>query len=63
MGRIKTKMIKRISKKLVRSHESELKDNFEENKQAVSRLAEMPSKKLRNTIAGYVTRMMRRVRR
>ena len=58
MGRIKTQLIKRISNKLFKEHRDELKKDFKENKEAVAKLAIIPSKKIRNVIAGYVTRLM-----
>ena len=60
MGRIKTALTKRIALKLVREHRSQLKDNFEENKKIVNELAEVSSHKIRNVIAGYVTRIIKR---
>ena len=59
MGRIKTQLIKRITNKLVKEHRKEFKDDFESNKEIVERFADIPSKKLRNTIAGYVTRLVK----
>ncbi len=59
MGRIKTQLIKRVSIKLVKEHRHEFKDNFEENKGIVEKFADIPSKKLRNVIAGYVTRLVK----
>ena len=59
MGRIKTKLIKRISLNIFKRHSDELKDNFEENKQKVAEFADIPSKKIRNIIAGYVTRLVK----
>ncbi len=58
MGRIKTQLIKRISNKLIKEHRNEFKKDFKENKEIVSKLADIPSKKIRNVIAGYVTRLM-----
>ncbi len=58
MGRIKTQLIKRISNKLIKEHEKEFKKDFKENKEIVAKLADIPSKKIRNIIAGYVTRLM-----
>ena len=58
MGRIKTQLIKRISNKLIKEHRNEFKEDFKENKDIVSKLALIPSKKIRNIIAGYVTRLM-----
>lgn len=58
MGRIKTQLIKRISNKLIKEHGNELKKDFNENKGIVAKLAILPSKKIRNVIVGYVTRLM-----
>ena len=57
MGRIKTKLIKRVSKSLVARYGEKFKEDFNENKKVVSELTRIPSKKLRNNIAGYVTRL------
>ena len=59
MGRIKTQMTKRASLKLFRDHKEEFKKDFESNKEIVSRLADIPSKKIRNIIAGYITRLVK----
>ena len=59
MGRIKTQLIKRVTNKLVKEHREEFKKDFEENKKVVEEFAIIPSKKLRNSIAGYVTRLMK----
>ena len=58
MGRIKTKLVKRATNKLVDKHRQDFKDNFEENKKLVSKFADISSIKIRNVIAGYVTRLM-----
>ncbi len=59
MGRIKTALIKRVSHELLDQHRNEFKDNFEGNKKKIADFAELPSKKLRNIIAGYITRLMK----
>jgi small subunit ribosomal protein S17e len=59
MGRIKTKQAKRVSKKLVAEHADAFKDNFEENKKILPEFVDIPSKKLKNTVAGYVTRLIK----
>lgn len=59
MGRIKTTMTRRLGLKLVEDHATMFKKNFEENKKLVEELLEIPSKKHRNIIAGYVTRLMK----
>ena len=57
MGRIKTQQIKRVTRQLMSEHGSEFKKDFSENKKIVEQFVEVKSKKLRNVIAGYVTRL------
>jgi small subunit ribosomal protein S17e len=59
MGRIKTALIKRVTNKLVDQKGSELKTDFTDNKKLVSNFAVIRSKKIRNIIAGYTTRLMK----
>lgn len=60
MGRIKTKLVKRISNEILHEYKDRLKKSFEENKTAVANLVIFPSKKLRNVVAGYVARLMKK---
>ena len=55
MGRIKTKPIKRASISLVAKADSLFNESFDHNKKVLGR--NMPSKKVRNMIAGYITRL------
>ncbi|MBL7051093.1 30S ribosomal protein S17e [Candidatus Woesearchaeota archaeon] len=59
MGRIKTQLVKRITNDLIREHSKELKKDFDENKEIIGKFAKIPSTKMRNVIAGYVTRRMK----
>ncbi len=59
MGRIKTKLVKGVTNKLVEKHRHEFKEDFNENKKLVSKFASIQSRKIRNIIAGYVTRLMK----
>jgi small subunit ribosomal protein S17e len=59
MGRIKTKAIKRITLKLFRDDPEKFKEKFSENKKLVNELVEVRSKKFRNVIAGYLTRLVK----
>jgi len=59
MGRIKTKLVKGVTKKLVAKHSESFTDNFAENKQHVGQFAEIRSPKMKNLIAGYLTRLMK----
>ena len=61
LGRIKTNMIKRVSREFVEKHKDELNTEFEKNKQIVaSKLTFVPSKRVRNILAGYLTRLAKR---
>lgn len=57
MGRIKTQLLRRTGLKLFREHEKEFKSDFTFNKKKVDELILVQSKKLRNIIAGYITRL------
>ena len=60
MGRIRTQFIKRLGRELVQKHKDQLKETFDENKAIVEQLLTEPSKKIRNVVAGYVTRLMKK---
>jgi len=60
MGRIKTNLIKRTTKKLLKNYPDKFKIEFEHNKKALAELADIPSKKLRNSIAGYMVRLIKK---
>ena len=57
MGRIKTLLVKRIARKLVKEHTSEFTPEFSKNKELVERYTTVTSAKIRNTIAGYTARL------
>lgn len=59
MGRIKTAFVKRITNDLLKSRAEQFTDDFEKNKELVSKNTDVSSKKIRNIIAGYVTRKMK----
>ena len=59
MGRIKTALIKRITYQLLESYGDKFKDDFEKNKKLLINYINVHSKKMRNIIAGYITRLKR----
>ena len=59
MGRIKTKAIKRITNKLVERYNDELTKDYTHNKTIVEKYTDCSSKKLKNIIAGYATRLIK----
>ena len=60
MGRIKTKLVKRTGEELVKSNGDMFSQNFEDNKKSLPNIASINSKKLRNVIAGYIIRLVKR---
>lgn len=60
MGRIKTRLIKRTVNSLLVRHPDRFKDDFVENKKLVEPVAEIRSKKLRNVVAGYISRLVKK---
>ncbi|MBC8500354.1 MAG: 30S ribosomal protein S17e [Nanoarchaeota archaeon] len=57
MGRIKTQLVKSVTHKLMKEHGEEFTEEFNKNKGLVNELTDVESKKIRNIIAGYITRM------
>ena len=62
MGRVKPKLAKRITKKLYSLHTGQFKEDFSANKELVAKFADIPSKKLQNVIAGYLTRTVKKAK-
>ncbi len=60
MGRIKTQLVKSTTEDILEKHRDRFTTDFQENKEKLSEVADLPSKKLRNVIAGYITRRLKR---
>ena len=60
MGKIKSKLVKRSAHELIKRGITFSKD-FEENKKVLGRT--MPSKKIRNQMAGYIARLKKKERK
>ena len=60
MGRIKTKFIKRKTRELLKTHGEQFSVDFDSNKKVTSSTTKLASKKLRNVIAGYMTRLKKK---
>jgi len=56
MGSIRPSTIKRVARELVDRYGDMLSGDFEHNKKMVSKLTDVQTKRLRNMLAGYVTR-------
>lgn len=60
MGRIKIHEIKKTSFDLISAYPGKFTDDFKSNKEVLSGLNIATSKKVRNKIAGYVTKIAKR---
>ncbi len=58
MGNVRTDQVKRTARELVRRFPDRFSANFDENKHAVSLLVEGTTRKIRNQVAGYITRYL-----
>ncbi len=59
MGRIRTKFVKRTADKLISLHRKSFTTDFNENKLKIAELTDVSSKRLRNQIAGYLTKKLK----
>lgn len=59
MGRIKTALIKRNTLELISRYKKDFTADFNQNKKLVSARTDVSSKKIRNSIAGYITRIIK----
>merc|ERR1711881_716783 len=63
MGRVRTKTVKKSAKVIIERYYPKLTLDFETNKRICDEIAIIPSKRLRNKIAGYTTHLMKRIQR
>jgi len=60
MGRIKTSFIKNLALDLYEKHADKFTTEFSKNKEIVKELVDIKSKKIRNVVAGYITKLKKR---
>merc|ERR1711881_786918 len=61
MGRVRTKTVKRAAKALIENYYGKMTNDFHLNKKVLSDSAVVPTKRLRNKIAGFATHLMKRI--
>merc|ERR1712216_621575 len=61
MGRVRTKTVKKASRQVIEKYYGRLTLDFHTNKKICEEVAIIPSKRLRNKIAGFVTHLMKRI--
>ena len=63
MGRVRTKTVKRAARQLVEKFYSKMSNDFHYNKRVLDEVAIVPSKRIRNKIAGYASKLMKRIQK
>lgn len=61
MGSVRTEQIKRTARELIRRFPDRFSNDFEDNKHVVATLTQGATPKVRNQIAGYITRTLAQV--
>merc|ERR1712070_1055040 len=62
-GRVRTKTVKKAARNIIEKYYSRLTMDFQTNKRICEEVAMIPSKHLRNQIAGFITHLMKRIQR
>jgi small subunit ribosomal protein S17e len=57
MGRIKSRFVKASGQKIYEKVKADVSEDFQKNKEVVAKYAQIPSKRMRNSVVGYVTRL------
>ncbi|UYV67815.1 RPS17 [Cordylochernes scorpioides] len=62
-GRVRTKTVKKASRVIIEKYYPRLTMDFHTNKRICEEIAHIPSKRLKNQIAGFMTHLMKRIKR
>merc|ERR1712003_492070 len=63
MGRVRTRTVKRSARVIVERYYAKLTLDFQMNKKICEEVALIPSKRMRNKIAGFATHLMKRIQK
>merc|ERR1712226_965251 len=63
MGRVRTKTVKKASRRIIEKYYTKLGLDFYTNARIVDEVAIVPTKHLKNRIAGFITHTMKRVQK
>jgi small subunit ribosomal protein S17e len=58
LGKVRPERVKKIAKELLKRYPDRFTTDFESNKKLLGSLSKIPSVRLRNRIAGYITRLV-----
>ena len=60
MGKVRTRLVKRLAEELVYTYPDKFTRDYEHNKKMVDLLVSGLSKRMRNRVAGYITHLISR---
>merc|ERR1712042_111590 len=63
MGRVRTKTVKKASRRIIEKYYTKLGLDFYTNARIVDEVAIVPTKHLKNQIAGFITHTMKRIQK
>merc|ERR1711997_709489 len=63
MGRVRTKTVKKASRRIIEKYYTRLTLDYYTNARIVSDIAVIPTRRLRNQIAGFITHTMKRIQK
>ena len=58
MGKVRPEKVKKVARELVKRYRDQFSTDFEGNKKVLGSVASIHSPRLRNRIAGYITRLV-----
>jgi small subunit ribosomal protein S17e len=58
LGKVRTDQVKKAARDILTRYSDRFTTSFEENKKAIGPLAHVYSPRMKNRIAGYITRLM-----
>jgi len=62
MGKVRPRYVKSLARRLLETYPDRFSEDFESNKKVVAELADIPSKSIRNKVAGEITRMIKKMK-
>ena len=63
MGRIKSIPVKNLARDIIAEHGDRFSTDFDKNKKIIDEIRSIESKKIRNVVAGYITKEMERAKK
>jgi len=59
LGKVRPSAVKRLARELLAKYPDKFTSDFETNKKLVAELTDITSKRFRNRVAGYITRLVK----